>query len=142
MGVAVGPGTDDPAGEDRANGHDDGSVMRTRPGPRPVLSVLLRVALFVVALAGYVGILVVRQGPPATGDTPPLTSVTTLLSKGQLHAAADVVSLPNPPGYALLTAPLVVLLRPWIGSATWCTTASRANALKQNVALRHVPDFA
>jgi hypothetical protein len=102
----------------------------------------MRVGLFVLALAGYVGILVVRQGPPSTGDTPPLTSVTTLLSNGRLHAAADVVSLPNPPGYALLTAPLVVLLRPLIGRETWCTTAGRAQALRLNVALRHTPDFA
>jgi hypothetical protein len=115
---------------------------RARSGRHRTLSVLMRAGLFVVALAGYVGILVVRQGPPSTGDTPPLTAVTTLLSNGKLHAAAHVVSLPNPPGYALLAAPLVVLFRPWIGSETWCTTSQRANALKQNVALGLSPDFA
>jgi hypothetical protein len=116
--------------------------MRTGSGPRPAAAVLVRIGFLVVALAGYVGILVVRQGPPSTGDTPPLTAVTTLLSNGKLHAAATVVSLPNPPGYALLTAPLVVLFRPLIGAESWCTTSARARALKQNVALRHTPDFA
>jgi hypothetical protein len=102
--------------------------MRTPSGTHRALSTLMRVGLFVVALACYFGILVVRQGPPSTGDTAPLTAVTTLLSKGELHAAAHVVSLPNPPGYALLTAPLVVLFRPLIGAPTWCTTSQRADA--------------
>jgi hypothetical protein len=88
----------------------------------------------VAALAGYVGILLVRQGPPSTGDTPPLTAVTTSLSHGDLHAAAHVASLPNPPGYALLSSPFVVLLRPLIGSPAWCTPPGRATALKKNVA--------
>ncbi len=114
----------------------------TDPGMRPVLSMLLRCAIFVVALAGYLGILLVRQGPPSAGDTTPLTSVTTSLSTGDLHAAADVVSLPNPPGYPLLASALVVLFRPLIGSATWCTTPGRAMALRKDVALRDRPDFA
>lgn len=98
-----------------------------------MLSRLAAAVLFVVALTGYVGILVVRQGPPATGDTAPLTAVTTALSHGDLDAAAHVVSLPNPPGYALLTAPLVALLRGAIGAPTWCTTNGRAEAAARGV---------
>jgi len=106
------------------------------------LSVPWQILVFVMALAGYLGILLVRQGPPSSGDTTPLTSVTTSLSRGHLRAAATVASLPNPPGYAELVSPLVVVFRPFIGSETWCTTPGRAAALKQNVALRHQPDFA
>jgi hypothetical protein len=101
---------------------------RTPSVAHPELTPLLRAVLVAVALAGYVGILVVRQGPPSGGDTTPLTAVTTSLSLGDLRAAATVVSLPNPPGYALLVSPLVVLLRPVIGSAVWCTPPGRIAA--------------
>jgi hypothetical protein len=77
-------------------------------------------ALLVAATAGYVGVVALRHGPPSGGDTVPLTSVTTALAAGDLHAAAAVSSLPNPPGYALLVAPVVAAFRPWVGSPTWC----------------------
>jgi hypothetical protein len=100
------------------------------------------VALVAVALAAYVGILFVRQGPPATGDTPPLTSVATLLSQGDLRGAASVVSLPNPPGYALLASPFVAALRPLIGSATWCTTSPRVRAMEDGIPAADRADLA
>jgi hypothetical protein len=116
-------------------------VADPRPDTHGRLSTLLRLALFVVALAAYVGILLVRQGPPSSGDTPPLTSVTTSLSQGNLRAAADVVSLPNPPGYALLASPFVVVLRPLIGAAAWCTPTGRAAAIEKGVPRTERHDF-
>lgn len=100
---------------------------------RASLPLLLRLGLLAVALAAYAGIVFVRQGPPATGDTPPLTAVTTRLSEGDLHGAAAVVTLPDPPGYALLASPFVALFRPFIGAARWCTTASRVAASAHGV---------
>jgi hypothetical protein len=133
------PGRHHPVADTAPGGdHDRATPFKAHP----TLSLLMGSALAVAALAGYMGILLVRQGPPSSGDTTPLTSVTTSLSNGDLHAAADVASLPNPPGYALLASPLVVLFRPFIGSPTWCTTAGRAAALRHNPALRHQADFA
>ena len=76
--------------------------------------------------ACYLGIVAVRQGPPPGGDTTPLTTVTSDLASGRLHAAAANDELPNPPGYALMTAPLVALFGSAVGSPTWCTTQGRA----------------
>jgi hypothetical protein len=98
--------------------------------------------LLVAAAACYVGIVVVRQGPPPGGDTGPLTSVTSDLSSGDLRAAAANTSLPNPPGYALLASPLVASLRSLIGSPVWCTTAARAAPLRLAPSLRADPTFA
>ena len=84
--------------------------------------------MLVVAGCCYLGIVTARQGPPPNGDTVPLTAVTTALADGDLRAAASVASLPNPPGYALLTAPLVASAPSLVGAPTWCTTASRARA--------------
>jgi hypothetical protein len=78
-------------------------------------------ALLVVASAAYLGVVTLRHGPNPVGDTVPLTSVTTALADGDLHAAAAVSSLPNPPGYALLVAPVVAAFGPWVGSPIWCT---------------------
>ncbi len=91
---------------------------------------LVTAVMVVAAAACYVGIIAVRHGPPPGGDTVPLTAVTTDLSHGDLGAAASDASLPNPPGYALLTAPLVVLFRSWVGSPTWCITPSRQAGLR------------
>lgn len=84
--------------------------------------------MLVVAGCCYLGIVTARQGPPPNGDTVPLTAVTTALADGDLRAAASVASLPNPPGYALLTAPLVASAPSLVGAPAWCTTASRARA--------------
>jgi hypothetical protein len=49
-----------------------------------------------------------------------VTKPATALANGALGAAAHDAVLPQPPGYALLTSPLVLALRPLIGSPTWC----------------------
>jgi len=90
---------------------------------RPRLFVTL--VLLAAATACYVGIVVVRHGPPSGGDTAPLTSVTTALADGDLHAAASAASLPNPPGYPLLAAPFVAAFPSWVGSPDWCTPSAR-----------------
>jgi len=98
--------------------------------------------LVIVGAACYVGIIVVRQGPPSGGDTVPLTSVTTALAAGQLQAAASNASLPNPPGYALLIAPLVAAFPSALGAPAWCTTATRAAALRPATVRLQNPSFA
>ena len=77
--------------------------------------------LLAVAAACYLGIVVVRHGPPSGGDTIPLTAVTTALADGDLRAAASVASLPNPPGYPLLAASIVAAFPSAVGSPNWCT---------------------
>jgi hypothetical protein len=98
--------------------------------------------LVLVATACYVGIIVVRQGPPSGGDTLPLTAVTSALADGRLHAAASNDSLPNPPGYALLVAPLVAAFPSLVGAPDWCTTTTRAAALRPATVSRTSPSFA
>jgi Glycosyltransferase family 87 len=100
-----------------------------------------RVLLLIAAFACYVGIVIVRQGPPPGGDTTPLTAVTSALASGRLHGAAANDQLPNPPGYALMTAPFVALFRSAVGSPTWCTTPGRAANLHHLSAYRHDPTF-
>lgn len=81
-------------------------------------------ALLVAATwACFVGIVILRQGPPPGGDTVPLTAVTSDLASGHLRAAAAVDSLPNLPGYPLLVSPLVAAFPSLVGSPIWCTPA-------------------
>jgi Glycosyltransferase family 87 len=87
---------------------------------------LLGLLLLVGAAACYLAIVVARQGPPPGGDTTPLTDVTSALASGQLHVAAADDGLPNPPGYPLLSAPLVAAFSSLVGSPTWCLTSGRA----------------
>jgi hypothetical protein len=105
---------------------------RGRSGRRRLISL----ALLVVAAGCTVGVVAVRQGPPPAGDTLPLTAVTTAVADGQLRAAAVVSALPNPPGYALWTAPLVAAFPSWVGAPIWCTTAGRAAALRPTAVAR------
>jgi hypothetical protein len=100
------------------------------------------VLLLIAAASCYVGIIIARQGPPRGGDTTPLTTVTSDLSSGRLHAAAANDSLPNPPGYALLVAPLVAAFPSLVGAPTWCTTPTRAAALRPVPTSRASPSFA
>ncbi|HUI04678.1 MAG TPA: hypothetical protein VLZ77_14160 [Acidimicrobiales bacterium] len=81
------------------------------------------VRLLVWALAGglFFAILLVRGGPnPAETDAHAVTVPATDISHGDLAAAARATLVPNPPGYPLLTAPWVLVFRPWIGSPRWC----------------------
>ena len=86
---------------------------------------MVSLVLLLAAAACYVGIVAVRSGPPAGGDTTPLTSVTSALADGDLRVAASVESLPNPPGYPLLAAPFVAAFPSTVGSPTWCTPAAK-----------------
>ncbi len=81
-----------------------------------------------VGAASLAGIVAVRHGPPSGGDTVPLTTATSALAAGDLRRTADVTSLPDPPGYALLTAPFVAALPSQLGAASWCTPAARMPA--------------
>lgn len=75
-----------------------------------------------VALVGFVIIVVVRGGPiAAQNDAQAVTQPTTAVSHGQWRTAETETLVPNPPGYSLLAAPVVVALRPWIGSPVWCS---------------------
>gem|GEM_PF-1405773 len=95
------------------------------PARRPAGRRLVSLALLVAAAACYVGIVAARSGPPAGGDTTPLTSVTSALADGDLRVAASVESLPNPPGYPLLAAPFVAAFPATVGAPTWCTPPAR-----------------
>ena len=103
---------------------------------------LLGLLLLVAGAACYVAVVVARQGPPPGGDTTPLTTVTSALATGQLHAAASEDGLPNPPGYALLTAPFVAAFPSLVGAPTWCLTTGRAAALHRQSSYDHDPNFA
>jgi hypothetical protein len=107
--------------------HDDQAMAPPSSEPaRRVRGVLTAALLLVAAFACYVGIVAVRNGPPPGGDTAPLTEVATLVADGDLQAAASVQSLPNPPGYALLTAPFIVALPGTLGASVWCDPSGRS----------------
>ena len=73
------------------------------------------------ACAVFVAIVFVRGGPnPAETDAHAVTLPATAISHGDLRSAERQTLVPNPPGYPLLTSPLVLALRPWIGSPRWC----------------------
>ncbi len=85
------------------------------------LATPVRFVVYAGACAVFVIILFVRGGPnPAETDAHAVTLPTTAISHGDLHAAERETLVPNPPGYPLLMAPLVIALRPWIGSPRWC----------------------
>ena len=66
-------------------------------------------------------IIFVRGGPnPAETDAHADTLAATAISHGDLSAAERATLVPNPPGYPLLTAPFVLVLRPWVGAPRWC----------------------
>jgi hypothetical protein len=77
------------------------------------------VAVYVAALGVFVGIVTVRGGP-SVGDAYAVTKPAAAIADGNLTEAAHDSVLPQPPGYALLTSPLVLVFRPLIGSPTWC----------------------
>ena len=103
---------------------------------------LVTLLLLVAGAACYVGVVAVRQGPPDGGDTLPLITVSSAVAAGDLRAAASNASLPNPPGYALWTAPLVAAFPSSWGAPSWCTTVQRADALRDTPGYRHDPTFA
>ena len=77
--------------------------------------------LYAATCAAFVIIMIVRGGPnPAETDAHAVTLPTTAISHGDLGAAQRQTLVPNPPGYPIVTAPLVVAFRPWIGAPRWC----------------------
>lgn len=76
-------------------------------------------AAYLAALGVFVAIVALRGGP-SVGDAYAVTQPATAIADGNLAAAAKDSVLPQPLGYALLTSPLVLGLRPVIGSPTWC----------------------
>ena len=96
------------------------SVVAQGFGTKP-LAAPVRVALYTGALVVFVAVVFVRGGPnPAETDAHAVTLPTTAISHGDLRAAERQTLVPNPPGYPLLTSPLVLAFRPWIGSPRWC----------------------
>jgi len=92
------------------------TTTRLSPGPLP----LATLALVVVAgFAVFLAIVTVRGGP-SVGDAYGVTKPATAIADGELSAAAHDQELPQPAGYALLTSPFVVALRPLVGTPTWC----------------------
>ncbi len=77
------------------------------------------VVVYLAALGTFVAIVALRGGP-SVGDAYGVTKPATAIADGDLTAAAHDSILPQPPGYALLTSPLVLTLRPLIGAAEWC----------------------
>ncbi|MGA2835089.1 MAG: glycosyltransferase 87 family protein [Acidimicrobiales bacterium] len=109
----------------QANETDTGAGGPSGGDSRTLRRRLISLALLAAATGCYVGVVAIRLGPPAGGDTAPLTAVTSALADGDLRVAASVTSLPNPPGYPLLVAPFVAAFPSAVGSPIWCTPAGR-----------------
>ncbi|HTZ10267.1 MAG TPA: glycosyltransferase 87 family protein [Acidimicrobiales bacterium] len=78
-------------------------------------------AFHVASCAVFLCIIFVRGGPnPGETDAHADTDPATAISHGHLRQAEEETAVPNPPGYPLLTAPFVLLLRPVVGSPRWC----------------------
>jgi hypothetical protein len=96
------------------------SVLAPGLGSKP-FSTPVRLAVYAGACAVFVAVVFIRGGPnPAETDAHAVTLPTTAISHGDLGAAERQTLVPNPPGYPLLMSPLVLALRPWIGSPRWC----------------------
>jgi hypothetical protein len=81
----------------------------------------VRLAIYIGAGVVFVAIVFIRGGPnPAETDAHAVTLPATAISHGDLRGAEHQTLVPNPPGYPLLTSPLVLAFRPWIGSPRWC----------------------
>jgi hypothetical protein len=104
---------------------DEDDPLPPVSGPGRDTHRLVSLVLLVAAAFCFVGVVAVRQGPSDGQDTTPLTGVTTALSDGDLQVAATVTALPDPPGYPLLAAPFVALLRGSIGAPAWCIPSDR-----------------
>jgi hypothetical protein len=88
----------------------------TRPAPAGA-----RWLVYACAPALFVLILFVRGGPnPAETDAHAVTYPTTAITHGQLRRAEQATVVPNPPGYPLLTAPLLIVFHHWVASPRWC----------------------
>ena len=80
-----------------------------------------RAGLVAATCAAFLLVIFVRGGPnPSENDAHAVTDTATAISHGDLAGAAKATVVPNPPGYPLLTSPLVLVLRPWVGAPRWC----------------------
>ena len=105
-----------------AAGHDAparAAARRWRRLPTTPVSGPVRWFVYLFALSLFVGIVSLRGGP-AVDDAFGVTRPATALANGDLAAAAQASVLPQPPGYALLSAPFVAALGSVVGSPTWC----------------------
>jgi len=97
-------------------------------------------SVYAAATAAFVIILLVRGGPnPAETDAHAVTFPTTAISHGDLRLAQQQTLVPDPPGYPLLTAPLVVAFRPWIGAPRWCDGKAIPAALRGTMSRFYLP---
>jgi hypothetical protein len=104
-------------------------------GSKPIPALVLLVA-YIGACALFVIVVFVRGGPdPAETDAKAVTFPTTAISHGNLAGAERQTLVPNPPGYPLLMAPVVLAFRPWIGSPRWCDDQPIPAILRQVGAL-------
>jgi len=98
---------------------------------RPVTAALRWPAYGAAALV-FVFIMFARGGPnPAENDAHAVTYPTTAISHGQFRTAEQDTFVPNPPGYPLLVAPLLIVLHPWIASPRWCDDKAIPEILRQ-----------
>ena len=87
------------------------------PGGRVPAAVMI--VVYLAALGTFTAVVALRGGP-SVGDAYGVTKPATAIADGDLSAAAHDSILPQPPGYALLTSPLVLVFRPLIGASEWC----------------------
>ena len=104
---------------------DDGGAAASATASGRTTRRLVSLAMLLAAACCFVGIVAIRHGPSGGQDTAPLTAVTTALADSDLRVAASVTALPDPPGYPLLVAPFVAVLRGTVGAPAWCTPADR-----------------
>jgi hypothetical protein len=87
---------------------------------------------YLCALVLFVLILFARGGPnPAETDAHAVTYPTTAIANGQFRTAEQDTLVPNPPGYPLLTAPLLIVFHRWVASPRWCDDKAIPTILHQ-----------
>ena len=80
-----------------------------------------RCVFYLLTCVAFMTVIGIRGGPnPAELDAHAVTLPTTAITHGDFRSAERATSVPNPPGYPLLTSPFVLALGPWIGSERWC----------------------
>ena len=77
------------------------------------------VVVYLVALVGFVGAVTARGGP-SIGDAYGVTKPAAALAHGNLHAAAHLSVLPQPPGYVELSAPFIAMFGHLVDKQVWC----------------------
>jgi len=103
-----------------------GARYRPTPGPGLIPAPVPAAVVWAARAAGlllFVIVVVARGGPlSAQTDARAVTFPTTAVSHGQWRLAEQETLIPDPPGYPLLAAPVVTVLRPLVGSPVWCSS--------------------